>query len=235
MDIFGNHTAPIKPTWVPEPNSRGTWGIISSCLLTLCLCLWTALHLNVPISKHEQTWLKASWLLVGLLAPEFVVYNAWAQWTRVRSLTKTMNASSSTRSPTSPQRSNTLHQEEGQPGHESETKVDSRNDWTTKHSYYAQMGGFVFDFTERPFTVLPNGSQKVYLTPNGSLFLGKYFPEVLPRPSIKFLEDKSKADGLAKTLVCLQALWFSVQCLNRMIAHGKFCFISLMALTQSLA
>jgi hypothetical protein len=35
----------------------------------------------------------------------------------------------------------------------------------------------------------------------------------------KDLEDKSKASSLAKGLVCLQALWFSVQCLAR-VAQG---------------
>jgi hypothetical protein len=33
--------------------------------------------------------------------------------------------------------------------------------------------------------------------------------------SKKYLQDKSKANGLAKTLVCLQASWFCVQCLVR--------------------
>ena len=33
--------------------------------------------------------------------------------------------------------------------------------------------------------------------------------------SKKYLQDKSKANGLAKSLVCLQASWFCVQCLVR--------------------
>ncbi|KAF1960307.1 hypothetical protein CC80DRAFT_359412, partial [Byssothecium circinans] len=63
--------------WHPEPTFRGTYSILSSCLITMSLCLWTAIHLNIP--EHRKTWWitpqhwrKAKWLLIGLFAPEVV-------------------------------------------------------------------------------------------------------------------------------------------------------------------
>jgi hypothetical protein len=35
-------------TWQPEPRGRGTLSVLWSCILTMTLCVWTALHLNVP-------------------------------------------------------------------------------------------------------------------------------------------------------------------------------------------
>ena len=39
--------------------------------------------------------------------------------------------------------------------------------------------------------------------------------EVLPDLSEEEIQSKSKANGLAKSLVCIQALWFIAQCITR--------------------
>ena len=74
-----------------EPDGRGTFGILKSCVITLVLCVYTALHLNIPpanSSKASLIWRKTKWILVGLFAPEVVVYAAWAQRQRVKTLSK---------------------------------------------------------------------------------------------------------------------------------------------------
>ena len=54
--IFGNSsTIHRTATWKPEPNRRGTFGILSTCLVTLSLCVWTAIHLNIPSSEERFT------------------------------------------------------------------------------------------------------------------------------------------------------------------------------------
>lgn len=67
---------PVNQTarWQPEPATRGTFNIISTSLTTLILCVWTALHLNIPDHQKisHQKWNKAGWLVLGLLMPEFV-------------------------------------------------------------------------------------------------------------------------------------------------------------------
>lgn len=39
--------------------------------------------------------------------------------------------------------------------------------------------------------------------------------EIIPNISEEEIKSKSKANGLAKALVCIQALWFIAQCLTR--------------------
>lgn len=80
--------------WVPDPNGRGTSGLIISCLLTLGLCVWSALHLNIPAKEesHREYWLRrVKWAACGVLLPELVVLLAWRQWTSAGRLTKEIN------------------------------------------------------------------------------------------------------------------------------------------------
>ena len=75
--IFGNGSDTVH--WQPNPNIRGTADILTSCLTTLLLCVWTAVHLNVPEPGRpvKHFFRKVGWLILALLAPELVVYTAW--------------------------------------------------------------------------------------------------------------------------------------------------------------
>ncbi|KAL9019840.1 MAG: hypothetical protein Q9185_002889 [Variospora sp. 1 TL-2023] len=78
------------------------------------------------------------------------------------------------------------------------------------------MGGYAFatDISDEPF--LPSSYTRATITPDGLLFLLDHEPDALPYLSREQIKDKSKADGLKKTLVCAQALWFCVQCITRL-------------------
>jgi hypothetical protein len=71
--FFGNASEPVGG-WRPEPLQRGTWSILSSCIITMTLCVWTSVHLNIPEhgKAHLQKYWKVCWLLIALFAPEFV-------------------------------------------------------------------------------------------------------------------------------------------------------------------
>jgi hypothetical protein len=76
-----NSTIP-RVSWVSQPSRRGTSQLVGSCVITLALCVWTALHLNVPAKEKSvirRTLHKAKWALFGILAPELVVYTAFVQ------------------------------------------------------------------------------------------------------------------------------------------------------------
>jgi hypothetical protein len=82
-------------SWAAQPNRRGTFQLILSCLLTLVLCVWTAVHLNVPLENAtllHRLATKTKWVLFGVFAPELVVYNAYVQYARARWLDKEMKA-----------------------------------------------------------------------------------------------------------------------------------------------
>lgn len=87
---FGNTSTLPPASWHPEPNFRGTFNVLSTSLLTMSLCIWTAVHLNLPEHKkeHLQKWRKLGWLVMGLLAPELVVWNAYEQRRVVKWLTR---------------------------------------------------------------------------------------------------------------------------------------------------
>ena len=79
----------IAPPWVPDPDNRGTWSLLYSCVFTLVLCVWTAIHLNVP-SYHESQisqWLrKLKWVVLAVIAPELGVYAACEQYLQAKEL-----------------------------------------------------------------------------------------------------------------------------------------------------
>lgn len=90
-------------SWNREPQTRGTFSLLSSCLITLSLSVWTAVHLNVTVEQlpHEKLSFfrrlnsrpavrRLKWMLMGLLAPELVVYTAWQQWSSAREMTRKM-------------------------------------------------------------------------------------------------------------------------------------------------
>lgn len=74
FSILGDGVANSTARWRSEPNVRGTFSILSSCLITLDLGAWSALHLNVPESgkANQQFWVKTRWLLCSVFAPEMV-------------------------------------------------------------------------------------------------------------------------------------------------------------------
>lgn len=77
---FGNHTENPAIVWKAEPTLRGSYSILSGCILTLVLCIWTAVHLNIPepedanrsFLRKRQLWRKIGSLILGLVAPELV-------------------------------------------------------------------------------------------------------------------------------------------------------------------
>lgn len=70
----GDGVTNLTAQWHPEPHQRGTFNILSTCLTTIFLCAWTALHPNIPEHKKTdvQLWRKIKWVLIGILAPEIV-------------------------------------------------------------------------------------------------------------------------------------------------------------------
>lgn len=61
----------IVSGWIDDPDGRGTFTIVSSCVLTLSLCVYTAIHLNVRLISRQNCihgliqrygWFLAFWL-----------------------------------------------------------------------------------------------------------------------------------------------------------------------------
>ena len=75
-----NSTVSGAATWHPDPDYRGTWGIISTCLATLIICVWKAVHIDIPLQESRWNSVdKLGWLVVGILAPDLLLYAACCQ------------------------------------------------------------------------------------------------------------------------------------------------------------
>jgi hypothetical protein len=154
--------------------------------LTLSLCVYTAIHLNIPTpgeSAWKQTLRKAKWVLIGIFAPEVVLYTALQQWWSARSLLSQLNF----------------------------MDYGLENDeLDMTYCFYATMGGFVLDVSN-----LHDEYNYLTLTTVGVRYLAEKGDFIaISGMSIK---DKSKADNLAKLLVCLQMTWLIVQCVARKV------------------
>ena len=80
-------SAIAEVAWYSAPNFRGTWDLIASCVLTLVICVWSALHLNVPVKDSKLKYRnirRLRWILLGIFAPEVVVSTAFAQYLTAR-------------------------------------------------------------------------------------------------------------------------------------------------------
>ncbi|KAH9821435.1 hypothetical protein Tdes44962_MAKER04925 [Teratosphaeria destructans] len=154
------------------------------------LCVWTAVHLNLPEHKKEwqQKWRHLGWLLLALLAPEVVAWNAFEQWREVKRTTSRVRDAycqlhkfpfsrykqTSWRGKLADLRRRIrvgLYLEAGDLPCESQAKWPDMTPeeiattyWTDVHSWNALMGGLVFDTrsADRPF--LPQKMQRITLT-----------------------------------------------------------------------
>lgn len=94
--------------------------------------------------------------------------------------------------------------------------MESSYPWTMVHSFYAGMGGFFIEAdvssADGGLPFIP-GSQRLILSARGVAFLARCGH--LPNIQEDDIADKSKADGLAKFLVCIQVGWMLVQVVAR--------------------
>ena len=246
--IFGNGNNGTAH-WEPDPTDRrGTWTLLSTCIITLTLCVYTSLHLNVPAHKDSAAstfFMKAKYVVFGLLAPELIVFNAWRQRTVASSLVARLRKERGGKQTTPFLRRffkglktlpRKIYQgikallkklmgetEKNTHGNGLPFVVD-KDPWadiTLIHGFYIVMGGYAFDVSKdtKP-RIWPRKVNR--LTPSPVAVLGclisqdKDLREVLPFLTEEEIWDKSKANGLAKTIVCVQAAWFCTQCIARL-------------------
>ncbi|KAG2359788.1 hypothetical protein BDR07DRAFT_1291493 [Suillus spraguei] len=106
--------------------TRTLWSIVSSCILTLFACIYTAIHPNIPSPKDNL--LRTLWwqfglgtMIAALIAPELIVTWAMRQWLSARRVTR--------------------HRR-------------SNYTWTQAHSFFVLMGGFMLYVDKKPYHTL---------------------------------------------------------------------------------
>ncbi|KZV96319.1 hypothetical protein EXIGLDRAFT_765422 [Exidia glandulosa HHB12029] len=80
---FTAHDGSILCSWVNNPGTRGTLNILWLCVSTLGLCVWNAVHPDVPhpgTPKWRVVGKRIWWLFVGLFMPELLVLTALGEF-----------------------------------------------------------------------------------------------------------------------------------------------------------
>ncbi|KAH7564337.1 hypothetical protein BM1_01384 [Bipolaris maydis] len=197
--------------FVQEDNERDTISLLISCFATLGLCVYSAVHLNVP-HKGEGNYRVLSkelqWCVLGLFAPELILYTVWRQLASARQLCFEIE------NITSKQQNRNETCDESTIVTETHMK-DPKKPWTITHGFCASIGGSALDLnsTDRRNSTLFKDVTRLTLTAKGVALLTKcgHIVEI----SLEEIKYKNKADGLAKLLVCIQAGWMIVQVISR--------------------
>ena len=223
-----------------EPNSctditlcRTVWNIIWSCLSTIFLCTWVAVHPNIPYPREReaknrfQKWIRNPLLsfaehrlplfVCALLVPEYVLSWAIRQYLTARKIGS---------------------KDEGELEHctlgfnSSNSLLDLQ--WSKTHGFFIIMGGFHLfkrgskdkHSLKTTNNVKPISHEKdIPLHPLAAIDLYGDNPTLdidfssFYIPTEAEIEDKGKSDWLAKSLVLVQMSWFVMQCIARAIEH----------------
>ncbi|KAH8796467.1 hypothetical protein BGZ57DRAFT_8100 [Hyaloscypha finlandica] len=244
-------TPNVTTNFVSSPDSRGTLDILWSCLFTIIACTWTIQHLNVPEERNgrnpgwigdikwglKRTCTSAKWMILTMLAPEFVLSKAWEELAVAQTDLKA------------------LQELAGKDGTE----------WTLTHSLFANMGGFVIrgntgqelqalEKTHNESTPLTGpsvtdereqitkasssaplvSSRQITIPRDQTHALGHYDPfhltaadifrlrtsgqlPKMPLISADDINDKSKTDSFARVVSVAQITWIVAQVLTRVV------------------
>src|SRR5437763_5321142 len=121
--------------WVHQCNGRGTLDIIQSCIVTIFLCSWSVLCLNMPEETATGRWTylknKLQWMLFALVFPEVITGIGAEQWASAFQCLQDLAPLGYTK-------------------------------WTMRHAFYANMGGFLLESPDFPAFPI-DGQQIGYL------------------------------------------------------------------------
>jgi hypothetical protein len=73
--------------WISEPSGRGTASLLYTCLITIFLCVWSAMHIPIPARNYSRTgyfFYKVELAVLAIIAPEYVFLNAIDEYFFVR-------------------------------------------------------------------------------------------------------------------------------------------------------
>lgn len=79
-----------SPSFMMEPSGRGTVGLLTACVVTFSLCVWTAIHPNIIPNPTgwRQVRYKMFWTAVCVGLPEAIVLCAYGQWLEAKAIRK---------------------------------------------------------------------------------------------------------------------------------------------------
>src|SRR5271156_1033833 len=129
--------------WQDQPNSRGTFDIVKTCVGTIVLLCWSSVCPNVPTLKKgliNKSFGKLQLFLLAMLGPDFIFMTALGQFNTAWNAKKAL-------------------QNNGYRG------------WTLRYCFFTNMGGIHLEFRDRKDNALPtflvDCGQLLYLAQQG--------------------------------------------------------------------
>ncbi|GKT75328.1 hypothetical protein ColTof4_07751 [Colletotrichum tofieldiae] len=195
---LGNDSAALGKTkaaaWVESPAVRGTADILWTCIVTLVACVYTVLHLNVPMKSGMWATFrdKIRWVFCAILMPETVLLVAVTQFRDARALRMELN----------------------------KLRDKGLSVFDLQFCFFVVMKGFQVPINEyRPgpdFIEDVAYPDSLPLSSRGFLKLVElgHFDKDSMMTALR-LGDRSKAGIFQKVLVTAQVLWMALQCIVR--------------------
>lgn len=240
-----NSSDPSRVGWKSGPSERGTMEIVWTCLATMFTCTWVCLHLNVP-STHDGWWTdfgrKLKWMLIMILAPEYVATTALAQRSIARASVKRVKQwyndhKSDIEKGGGAENDDGREYVEGETleggGTEDQAGVQMSDEHAGVKDGHVRGSHVSVEIVEdQPEWTMTHaffvgmggltckfaGNEIKTLNTDDLLFLVDEGYVEFPKITQKDIEDRSKADGLVKALACIQISWLVVECVGRFIA-----------------
>ncbi|KAL6713318.1 hypothetical protein ACLMJK_008783 [Lecanora helva] len=182
------HNDTLLHGWQTEPNGRGTWSILWSCLATIFICTWSALHLDVPKrpgGKYSQFFRKVGWMLIAAVVPEIVLFLAAGNFFGARDWVKRLRG-------------------------------QGNSHWILTHAQFVFAKGFRISEPQSDTTNQDESKPEPWDPEElHSLIWRGAITE--PPVSEEELKSRGKSDWFIKLIAVLQILWFVIQTLVRAI------------------
>ncbi|KAG2069405.1 hypothetical protein BDR04DRAFT_1078194 [Suillus decipiens] len=233
----------------PSFTTRTLWSIVSSSVLTLFACIYTAIHPNIPSPKDSFLLIlrrRLGIMIMALIAPELIVTWAMRQWLSARHVTTQFKNSGYFKTqPQEQSENNAATAEQYVEDHDGTWLLTVHSEAPTPRCGRAHalakpfkkfLKAYVFEqsedytWTETHSIFLLMGGFMLYV--NGEPYLTLRRPDDIlklictgcidaPTLTAKQIRDKSKGNAISKGLVILQVAWFVMQFITRVIYHLK--------------
>ncbi|PLB49778.1 hypothetical protein P170DRAFT_426646 [Aspergillus steynii IBT 23096] len=227
--------------WRSSPDTRGTIDILWSCLSTLALCVWTAIHPNIPVVyKFWPVFFDRLGLMgLAIVFPEIIITAAWSQRRRGQSLLADVNRSfgylpkvsgpklrtrnlfkkspykspnDSIRQTDSPLTTYSGVELVALPASDN-SRIARHHQWDLDRALFGVMGGYAMETRYHTH----DGEEHILrrlVTADGISILARIGE--LPAITLNDIEERSKADIFAKSIVVGQIIWFALQVFGRL-------------------
>lgn len=185
--MSANNTSKALQGWTSSPNGRGTLDILWACLATIFLSTWSAICLNVP-EPNDTIWTRVTrktWItIISILGPEFLLGYALGEWQSARVSVADFK------------------------------QLRQDDEWTLKHAFFANMGGFVLR-TSDDVRFFLDVQQIQWLLRRQAISTAQFEKSFLL--DSKTIDDRNKSDTLIRVIAVGQALWFCINIIARAV------------------